>query len=879
MKQKNNWYIHLVPHTHWDKEWYFTKQDSDILLFDNINKLLEMLDNNEINNFTYDGQVSVIDDYLKYDKTNIDKIKKYIKEKKVIIGPWYTQPDLFNITSESIIRNLLYGINFCKKFEANHLNIAYVPDSFGHNNQMPQIYNLFGLNNFLYWRGISKGILDKQGVLSFWKGINGDKILSYNMQYGYWPFGANFPYNSINESNIDESAKRFLNNTKEMLESIKEKSKKCTNHILVPLGGDQAPIIRHLKGFTEKLNEFSEDNWILSDYEKFFDDLKNNISKVDAFDEELRYPFLSRIHRTIGSQRQDIKSKMKSLETELYYNLEPLMTFYYLSTGIYNKQFLDDIIKNLLVSQAHDSIGGCNSDRTNSDVKNRIDRCFDLVESLKTKVLKNIASKINIKEEEFIIFNPELTEEITNKQIKIFSKYKDIDILDEENKVINFSILKSEYHNSGMIVKPSANGEKVEKANGFYEHNIFLQNVKLKEFSYKKFSLIEKTKKNKESLLNENFDIKIEHEKIIIKSKSNKKIIEVFLEAERDLGDSYDFSPEADKTILINNFLRSRFSKKNIDNLQIYKVDLYYLVPNSETSEAETEQKVSIILKVFESNKLHLSLNMVNKAKDIRWRLSLRSKDKSSYTINDQCYSVINREHNKYFDNWKKDGWKEAPVNIEPFESFCGSENGVFVYTKDLNEYELKNDTDLVLTLFRSVSSLGRNNLLWRPGRSSGTSEFNIETIDSRLINYFLNVNLLINFNLNDNHSIKSKTYIKDCLYYQKQNFNNLYKKFDRFLTNEVIFNTKKIKTIKVNNSSFVIKTIKKEENGDNIIVRGFNPTDKEIDLMIACENKNIIFDLVNLKEEVILKKLSSIKIKKNQIVSIKINGDVIYDK
>jgi len=68
----------------------------------------------------------------------------------LIVGPWYTQPDLFNISSESIVRNLLFGINKCKQLGANYLKIAYVSDSFGHNNQMPQIYNQFGFKHFIY---------------------------------------------------------------------------------------------------------------------------------------------------------------------------------------------------------------------------------------------------------------------------------------------------------------------------------------------------------------------------------------------------------------------------------------------------------------------------------------------------------------------------------------------------------------------------------------------------------------------------------------------------------------------------------------------------------------------------------------------------------
>lgn len=424
MNKKNSKYVlHLVPHTHWDKEWYFTKQDSDILLFENINNLLEMLDKNELKNFTFDGQVSIIGDYLSYGNNKINQLKKHLADKRLIVGPWYTQPDLFNISSESIVRNLLFGINKCKQLGANYLKIAYVPDSFGHNNQMPQIYNQFGFKHFIYWRGISKKNLEENGIISNWIGIDKEKILSYNLLFGYWAFGANFPYKEINENNYKNYAKNFYTNTKDMINILKEKSNKLTRNILIPLGGDQAPVLKYLKEFIAELNNLSSDEWINSDYENYFKsldlDLKTSKRSIPEFDEELRYPYFSRIHRTIGAQRQDIKSKMKKLEIELFDNLEPLMVYDFITTKKYYRQFVDIILKQMLASQAHDSIGGCNSDRTNRDVNNRIEKSMDLVDSLKTKILKKFLTN-DQKPESFIIFNTELSSMTLNKKKHYF---------------------------------------------------------------------------------------------------------------------------------------------------------------------------------------------------------------------------------------------------------------------------------------------------------------------------------------------------------------------------------------------------------------------------------------------------------------------------
>lgn len=59
--------VHVIPHTHWDREWYFTTSRSKIYLAKQVKEVLETLENNE--DFKYyllDAQASLLDDYLKW---------------------------------------------------------------------------------------------------------------------------------------------------------------------------------------------------------------------------------------------------------------------------------------------------------------------------------------------------------------------------------------------------------------------------------------------------------------------------------------------------------------------------------------------------------------------------------------------------------------------------------------------------------------------------------------------------------------------------------------------------------------------------------------------------------------------------------------------
>ncbi len=100
----------IVPHTHWDREWYQTFQQFRIRLIDLINNLIDILENDKtFSDFTLDGQTIVLEDYLEVHPERREILKKYITEGKIHVGPWYILPDEFLVSAESIIRNLLLG--------------------------------------------------------------------------------------------------------------------------------------------------------------------------------------------------------------------------------------------------------------------------------------------------------------------------------------------------------------------------------------------------------------------------------------------------------------------------------------------------------------------------------------------------------------------------------------------------------------------------------------------------------------------------------------------------------------------------------------------------------------------------------------------------
>ena len=148
--------VHIVPHMHWDREWYFTAEESKLLLINNMEEIIERLQNDDqYPCYVLDGQSAVLEDYLSLMPEKEEVIKDLIQKGRLIIGPWYTQTDEMVVGGESIVRNLLYVHKDCEKF-GPIMDIGYLPDSFGQSGQMPMILNGFNIKRSMFWRGTSE---------------------------------------------------------------------------------------------------------------------------------------------------------------------------------------------------------------------------------------------------------------------------------------------------------------------------------------------------------------------------------------------------------------------------------------------------------------------------------------------------------------------------------------------------------------------------------------------------------------------------------------------------------------------------------------------------------------------------------------------------
>jgi len=136
----------VVPHTHWDREWYRTREEFRHRLVHLVDGLLDLLEGDpEYRHFTLDGQAIVLDDYLEVRPRARPRIEALVRAGRLLVGPWYVLPDEWLVSGEALIRNLRLGLERCEPF-GGAMPVGYVPDQFGHVGQLPQILSGMGLD-------------------------------------------------------------------------------------------------------------------------------------------------------------------------------------------------------------------------------------------------------------------------------------------------------------------------------------------------------------------------------------------------------------------------------------------------------------------------------------------------------------------------------------------------------------------------------------------------------------------------------------------------------------------------------------------------------------------------------------------------------------
>lgn len=174
----------IVPHTHWDREWYWSLSGYRHRLIDMLDDVIDRLsrpdDADGLPVFWLDSQVAPLLDYLESKPEQAETIRRLVQEDKLRIGPWFIQGDEHLVDGECCVRNLLLG-RFHGRAFGPLKKVGYVPDQFGHTAQLPQILRKAGMDNAVFWRAI----VDQTQNRLTWRGPDGSEVLVLWLQDSY----------------------------------------------------------------------------------------------------------------------------------------------------------------------------------------------------------------------------------------------------------------------------------------------------------------------------------------------------------------------------------------------------------------------------------------------------------------------------------------------------------------------------------------------------------------------------------------------------------------------------------------------------------------------------------------------------------------------
>lgn len=396
----------LYPHTHWDREWYWSFDAYQAQLVHVVQDIINKLESGQLPVFMLDGQTSLVDDALALRPELGARVKALVKSGKMTIGPWFVLADQMLVSGESLIRNLArglkssiaYGVSLPDEQTISETMIGYNPDTFGHSADLPQILRLFGIDKAVVWRGVPDLGSGDQAIFD-WQSPSGDRVFTLHLGKGYYQTGF---HENVDKETLSRYLAGFLGFARSsngaLLEIAAPAAVSRQDLAVVPVGGDHvAPPERMLEQLEAAIAEIRNDYGPLKNATFVIEDLAHIVNrlavqnKVDlepirSIAGELRDNASAKKYEraymlpAVLSSRLYLKADNRRAEHLLLRSLEPREAVWdWHGIKACDLDAVDQCWRLLLLNQPHDSICGCSADSVHVQMQARtlslVDRC------------------------------------------------------------------------------------------------------------------------------------------------------------------------------------------------------------------------------------------------------------------------------------------------------------------------------------------------------------------------------------------------------------------------------------------------------------------------------------------------------------------------
>lgn len=742
--------VHIVAHSHWDREWYLPFGKQQMLLVELFDDLLELFENDSsFHSFHLDGHTLLVEDYLKVKPYNRSKIEKLISAKKLIVGPFYILQDAYLTSSEANVRNFTTGIEYASHF-GEYPKIGYFPDTFGIMGQAPQMLKQLDIPFACFGRGVKPTgfdnvvVEDESYSSKFsemnWVAPNGDKVLGILF--------ANWYCNGLDIPANEDQARKYWDN------KIAAASKYAsTRHLLFMNGCDHTPVQKDLSKAIKLANTLYDNvEFRHTSLEEYYAHLKEELPSN-----------LNTVYNELASQETDgwgtltntassrvyLKQANVSLEQQLEQVVEPLQALAKLLGNKQDYQAQTDYAwKVLMENHPHDSICGCSVDEVHQSNEERFSYVKQIVDHLENEVKDYYKVNVTMTEGKpsFIVVNPTsypLSKEVTNTVIlkKVYAGSKTLQEIYQElnDELSNLSINYGVFEQNNNELEASFTNYQVAfgydlPKQGFRKPFVSMSVdvtfiVKdLAPFSYNSYYLDQSNSTYMSEYCNKYLDFKINaNGSIDIFDKENDVNYNNLLifEDSSDCGNEYVYVESKDQIRITTNDIIAKVTLLQNDGLGYkVKIEQELLVPVSLDEQLDIEQKSMksflerdtirsktvkpLLITTYvsiapDSKEIKFKTRVNNQHKDHRLRVLFKVPFKTDKHYASSIFEVACRS------NVPSPSWKNPsnPWQQQAFVGLSDNMHNVVVGNKGLSEYEIINCDTIGLTLFRSVGELG----------------------------------------------------------------------------------------------------------------------------------------------------------------------------
>ncbi|MCH4169982.1 MAG: alpha-mannosidase [Lactobacillus sp.] len=840
--------IHAIAHTHWDFEWYFTRQEAQVQFAFHMDEVFSALASHQLDYYLLDGQLSIVDDYLSNFPEKASEFQKYVQAKRLFIGPWYTQVDEMVTSGEAMVRNLRLGTQLGADL-GGAMAVGYLPDSFGQSQDMPKIYNGFDIYDAVFWRGTP---LEKNARYFYWTSDDDHKVLVANIKNGYYA-GVDL----VENADFKTLMARIGTDT-------------TANDLALPIGGDQRAVDFNLKTRIQLANNASDGDYQVkeSTYPQFFQALAQQ-PDLPTYQGEFIDPSVSKIHRGIYSSRYDLKQAYDELERLMIHQVEPLLAMA-MDQGVASKQgLIDTIWQTIARGQAHDSSGGCNSDETNRDIANRAQVALELGRSLRDYLLRKLSISLGTEGTGDVLFwNPWPTAQHFTRRLEVSTPTPNFRLVRTTGADLPFTVLAQEKRDASVLKRDPS-----QQDHQYYYVTTISCRPQVPAMDWQGYRLETTTTAGATTALkdatvieNEFYQLTFEKGQVNLFQKATGTWHHNFLTFEdgSDAGDTYDYAPDFKDWVLALDLSGAKqVAFKAGDLTSTATLAGTWNLPQDLAARqdeiAATKVPYKLVLRLNQGSKvIDFRFTIDNTVLDHRLRLVLNTDVQVDETFADTPFGTIARPVTEaHLQDWQQIGYHEEPTSMRPMIHFANvhtQANSWSFITLGTKDFQVIGDhRQLAITLFRSVGYLGRPNLTRRPGDASGLVNKLVATPDSQLLQTLTFAGGLVVDPHYDPVALQAAHHelASAPLYYQQQTLNKFTTPIEYFTMNKLAQAVDHPAPIVLADSHVVLSSFTRSVDQTGFELRLYNPTAAPAEAGVLQLPDTATLALVNLKGEV----------------------------